>query len=676
MAFGINIDYHGHPKHTFEELLKKYTGVYLCMDDVLQDKEHYVETYQDILDIMKYGFEVKEIREKEISFIFHRGEDPKKKKHTMQLRHFLSNLIFWYPFMECDLAEMLDESFIHNFYHSSMDKDIDFIDDKILPAMEDIDYHTQSRIIDEITHHMTAISEAFSGIYGLGISIYSIIQADKRNPEIGHIMHAKLDPNMQPNEIEDELNKRTNRLIDLFIHDTDNDLKPLFESGNALSKGQFKEIAVMVGLKSDINGTTVPWLINENILVDGLCTPTALYLDGMSGRKALIMSKTKMGEPGAFSKKATTAATPIQLRQDYKKCNTQKYVEYYIRDAMFLKMLDKRYYLDDDGQEKMLHYKKDTHLIGHRVLFRSPCTCASKEGICAYCYGGLYELNRDLFSAGAYAAIKDTEPLGQRVLSSKHLQMTHSDPIVMNDEFYKNFDLYSTDITVRQDMDNDETLYIRIPEVFTEETEDTIDYYCTEFDVVSIGGQTVYKVSENTGAKLYLSPDLLAIYKKAKDKTKPISLESFDDESAVLFNVEVRNAELTRPIKNINALLNTNYKMGCKTIDEVCQAFAEQMLEAGINHNFVHNEMVIRALIRKGTNMLEDPDFGPNGDPEDYTILRLNDALFKNPSPTISLQYGYLKRQLMSPEFYEKDRPSHLDPLFVPQLSSVLPPED
>ena len=182
---GINIDYHGHPKKSFEELLQKYTGVYLCLDDILQDKEHYVETYQDILDIMKYGFENKEIRERPVHFIIHEGDDLKKQGHTLQLRHFLSNMIFWYPFMECDLVELLDETFIHNFYHSSMDKDIDFIDDKILPAMENIDHHTQSRIIDEITHHMTAISEAFSGLYGLGISIYSIIQADKRNPEIG-----------------------------------------------------------------------------------------------------------------------------------------------------------------------------------------------------------------------------------------------------------------------------------------------------------------------------------------------------------------------------------------------------------------------------------------------------------------------------------------------------------
>ncbi len=674
MAIGVDIDYHGHPKSSFEDLIRKYTGVYLCLDDVLQDKKHYIEVYQDLLDILKYAFEVKEVRERPIHFILHHGDDPKKQKYTLELRHFLSNMIFWYAFMECDCYEAIQPCHIHDFRGASLEQNVEFIDNMILPAIEDVDFPTKSRIVEEITHHMTAISQAFAPLFGLGISVYSIIQADKRNPRIGELMHEKLDPTMQPTEIEAELNKRTQELIDLIVEDPDNDLKPLFKSGNALSTGQFKEIAIMIGLKSDINGSTVPYLIKQNILVDGLNSPSAIFLDGMSGRKALIMSKTKMGEPGAFSKKATTAATLVQLRRDYKRCNTQKPITYLIRDAKFLKMLDKRYYYDENGNLKMLDYRKDTDLIGHRIMFRSPCTCASRDGICACCYGGLFELNHDLYSAGAYGAIKITEPLGQHVLSSKHLQMTHSDPIEMSEDFSKLFELYSNDITIRPDADSDEDLYLKLGEVHAEESEDSTEYYCTSFDVVNMAGMRVFHVQENSGAKMYLTPDLLVAYKRAKDK--PIALDSFDDESSVLFNVEVKNKELTRPIKNINSLLNTKYKMGCTTIDEVCQMMAEQQLEAGINYNFVHFEMLIRALIRKGTNVYEEPDFGPNGDPEDYTILRLNDALFKSPSPTISLSYGYLKRQLLSPEFYEKRQPSHLDPLFVTNLAHVLPPDD
>lgn len=680
MGAGISIDYDGHPKESFETLMERYKGVYFFLDDILSSKESLERTYQDLLDILKYKFEEKEVRTMPIYFYIHHGDekdDPKKKKvHKLQIRHFLSNLILWYAFTECDCIEILDDSFIFNFKNASLNDITNYIDDMILPNISDIDYHTQSRIVDEITHHMTAISKAFSPIFGLGVSVYSIIQADKRNPRIGELMHQKLDPNLQPVEIEEELNKRTKELIDLFVADEDNDLKPLFQSGNNLSTGQFKEIAIMIGLKSDINGNTVPHLIDKNILVDGLCTPSAYYLDAMSGRKSLIMSKTKMGEPGAFSKKATTAATAVQLRRDYLKCNTSKPVTYHINDDLFLKMLDSRYYYDDNGDLKMLNYKTDKHLIGHDVMFRSPCTCASKEGICAYCYGGLFELNKDLFSAGAYAAMKVTEPLGQRVLSSKHLQMTHSDPISMSPEFQEQFELYSNDITMKSNAESDEELFIQIPEILKEETEDTVDYYCTYFNVLDFSGKILYPIREESGAKLYLSDQLVALVQKQKDRSKPISLDSFDDDTSVLFNVEVKSQELTRPIKNINRLLNTNDRMGCTTIDEVLQTMAEQQLEADIKYNFVHMEMMIRALIRKGSNVYEEPDFGPNGDPNDYVILRLNDALFKNPSPVISLSYGYLKKQLLSPEFYEKSSNSHLDPLFVSKLSEVIPDDE
>ena len=140
--------------------------------------------------------------------------------------------------------------------------------------------------------------------------------------------------------------------------------------------------------------------------------------------------------------------------------------------------------------------------------------------------------------------------------------------------------------------------------------------------------------------------------------------------------MEIKNKELTRPIKNINKLLNTNDKVGCKTLDEVVQMLGRMKLEAGIKYDFVHGEMMIRELLRKKSNELEFPDWSFNGDWDDYQILRLNDALFKNPSPTISLSYGYLRKQLLSPEFYEKTAVSHLDPLFVENLAEILPDED
>lgn len=113
----------------------------------------------------------------------------------------------------------------------------------------------------------------------------------------------------------------------------------------------------------------------------------------------------KTSVPGAFSKKLNHVATSASyLRKDYEMCNSRFYITYKILDDNFLKLLNGRYYYDERGIMRKLNYKKDKHLIGKMVNFRSPATCASEDGICKYCYGHLYDINKDLFSVGSLAA--------------------------------------------------------------------------------------------------------------------------------------------------------------------------------------------------------------------------------------------------------------------------------
>lgn len=109
-----DINYKDHPLKDFDTLLSVYgTKKILIIDDVLHDKESYRSTYQDLLDICKYGYEKKEIREMKIKFKFHRED---LKSHSLQLRHLLSNLVLWYGFMEADTSDIMDETYIHEFY--------------------------------------------------------------------------------------------------------------------------------------------------------------------------------------------------------------------------------------------------------------------------------------------------------------------------------------------------------------------------------------------------------------------------------------------------------------------------------------------------------------------------------------------------------------------------------
>lgn len=667
----MKINYYDKPGESLEGLLTKYAPpITILVEELTSSPIGFRYVYQDLLDILKWAFEVKKIRTKKIQFVFHKDD---KKVHTMQIRHFLSNMILWQAFIEMDCQNILDASYIFDFEHFNIDEISAYIDDKILPNHKG-DFASRNKTVDEICYHITAISNAFCLLMGMSISIYDIQEAEKRNPEMSEIIFGGIDPALQPVEVEEELNRRTKKLIAIFSEDKMmNSLKPLFLSGKNLSNDQFKEMLVKIGLKSDINGNTIPVTIDANLMITGLNKPSYAYINSLSGRKALILTKTAISSPGAFGKKLNHLATSASyLRSDYEPCDSVHFVDYHIRDDLFLKTLNGRYYYNERGELHILSYSRDKHLIGKIVPFKSPCTCSSDDGICCQCYGELFDINRDLFSCGSLSSTKLSEPLGQRVLSSKHSQVTDSNMISFNKDFDGLFELLSSEISLKEDAESDEQLFIILDDVHTEEGEDGDNFFVTDFHVVNLAGKTIYHVGEEHGASMYLSDQLLALYRKTKDKSKPISLDNFDSDGDVLFTVEIKNKELTDPIKVIQKLINSNDRLGTKSISELCQAFAENLISIGIKYDLVHAECVVRSLLRKKSNELEFPDWSRAGDPNDFQIMRLNKALFKNPSAIVSLSYGFLRKQLISPELYSKSAPSHLDTLFVSKLSDYI----
>ena len=234
----MNIDYYSKPEESLESLLDKYSlDMYLIMDDVLSDFKGYEMIYQNLIDIMKWGFEIEEIRHRPIHFKFRKKD---KKMYELPMNNFISNLIVWYPFIEMDQVDALDESFIFDFSHYTMNDIVSYLDDKVFPLYEG-DFHSKNKICDEVFHNIRAIANAFCLLMGMSVSMYDIMKAEEQSPEISEIIFGKIDPNLQPMEIEQELDRRASRLIELFSQ-IDCDLKPLLVSGKNVSKGQFKEI--------------------------------------------------------------------------------------------------------------------------------------------------------------------------------------------------------------------------------------------------------------------------------------------------------------------------------------------------------------------------------------------------------------------------------------------------
>ena len=261
----MKINYYDKPEDDLETLLEKYNPnkMFLIMDDVLSDPRGYELVLQQLIDIMKLGFEVEEIRHRPINFKFHRSD---KKMLQLPANNFISNLVIWYAFMEMERTDVLNEEYILDFSRPNTIKLItDYMEDMIFPLFEG-DFHSKNKLCDEIFHNIRAISNAFCLLMGMSISMYDIWQAEEQNPEISEIIFGKIDPSLQPTEIEQELDRRAGRLMELFSQ-IDCDLKPLLVSGKNISKGQFKEIRLILNSLLILRNTEKPEMVTSRLLV-------------------------------------------------------------------------------------------------------------------------------------------------------------------------------------------------------------------------------------------------------------------------------------------------------------------------------------------------------------------------------------------------------------------------
>ena len=85
------------------------------------------------------------------------------------------------------------------------------------------------------------------------------------------------------------------------------------------------------------------------------------------------------------------------------------------------------------------------------------------------------------------------------------------------------------------------------------------------------------------------------------------SLDDIEDDET-LFTIEVKNKELTEPLKIFTKLLNNTDHMGAKNLREFCQIFAEKLMQMNINYEYefsVHLYVIPPPKVRGG-NRLRD----------------------------------------------------------------------
>ena len=96
------IDYYSPPLISWEKLKATYLNpkLVLVIHEIMKSEDTFTVIFQDLLDIMKYKFEIEEYRKKKIKIRF--TSDENEKPRSIEIRHLLSNMILWRPFIEMD----------------------------------------------------------------------------------------------------------------------------------------------------------------------------------------------------------------------------------------------------------------------------------------------------------------------------------------------------------------------------------------------------------------------------------------------------------------------------------------------------------------------------------------------------------------------------------------------
>lgn len=705
--------------------------------DTLQEKTAYISEYMTPIgkydktielfaNNLLYGFEHKEFRDFPICFKFR--NDPDEEAKWLPYRVFIINMIFWRPQVCLDPDALCDEHIIPPSMAPKAGPKLlkDYIDSKYatkynrhIPIYPNLRADEIADILNEVFGETTFILQQtvgkFSNFFGLSANIEIFKDLSDRNPEFNELMHLRLDEQKQPSEIEKDIKDARQSMVDLVIRDDRfNPLKPLMAT-NSLNIKQVGDMVISPALKPNFNGTTIPHVINTNYLAGGgLRNMIDYYIVAISGRKAAMINNEFMGKTGHLLILIAICTARATLSKTCLDCNTINPIPIEIKSEKHLvKMNGRRYKYMGERKYRILDANKDKHLIGQTLEFRSPITCACKDGICRECYGELYYTNIDNEVTGIYSATVVMNPVVQGILSAKHHQTTNTTPIVFNELFDEFFKLASTDVIIDVNENLDITEYclvIRRDDIMTTDDEDldldfekktkrrkkkkssdddelgmdgdegslelSMRYYVTKFQVVKdlhTKGKTpvYYDFEEKDKKELFIHDDFINKMIPDEDeygKYRYIELEDINPDEFI-FLLDVENNELTKPMKEIQKVLNNKDHAGCSSYEEMANKMLDLMIASELKAVSVHAEMIIRELVRRKTNVLRRPDFSKLIMNRDIELMTINSALKKNPSITTSLSTPYLKDQLVNlMETFDKTAASIFDPLFKPNL--------
>ena len=589
------------------------------------------------------------------------------------------NLMMWS--MMCAVNEPIKS--VHLFFPENITKkeikayiDNVFIDKyrKIIPFI------TLNNIIDNAIGKFRDLRD-FQMYLSNSLSLEDTIDLMNLSEEFNDTVHFNID-GIQLEDVKDRGMEQTMKQIDI-IKNSDHCLRDSFRTGEGINAKQYREVAVNIGTKPDGQGGVFTHPITHSFMNGGLQNPEEICIDSSGSRVAQILSKTNVGTSGEFARKLelNNQDTFLNPDPDYV-CDTQNFEEVLIDSETKLNMFDLRYYRENpQGVDKLLEAKRDKHLIGRTLYFRSPMTCASAargRGICYKCYGDLAYVNKEV-NIGQIAAEGLSSIYTQILLSAKHLLESLIIKMKWNKEFYDIFKVEFNTISIKTDglKSYKDWKLIIDEDIKCEDEMDDIayNYYINSFTIRTADG-TEIRIHTEESDNLYFVPEIYDFVTNPKNKGVDIIDDNIEVDMVqlldfdILFIVEIRNNELSRTMNNIKKLIDNKSVIAEHDRNSILKSFIDTNVSGGIKLNSVHFEILLMNQIRHITDDLELPDWTIPNAP--YRMLPLSKALQNNRSITVRLECANIAKAFLDPNNDNLHKASISDLYFMEQPQEFL----
>lgn len=651
-----------------QRIVKEVTSEIFILEDHMGNTSEYKNFIAFFYERMKQGFEVEEFRRAPIRFKIHKDDE---KVYDQSFTKFIVILKFLYPFVKADAVREIRDKHIVDCTLMNSKYITNYINKYIVPMYTFMGMRKTNAMICDMLFELSKISTDFSIIIGNTVSIYGFMDLAKASPRFNELIHTKLDPRMQPSEIEEYLNKLTDEEMNIIMN-TDCELRSQIYSSNMYSPKQLREVTISGGLKPGVGDDTMAVPINSNLLVGGYKTIKDHFISAKGGRKPYILNNSVMGTTGYFSNKCRLLVSDIVLSHDNKPCNSVNLLKIELKTEDHFKRYLGRMFYDKTKDKFVPLSEKHNYLIGEFIYVKSPITCNHPDGICPYCYGPiLYNKNQNIM-VGAYAAAKEMNPINQKVLSSKHVMVTDSSIIAFNDEFNDYFIISSNGVMLKQSEEyGDFEIRIDRNKMMTVDSYDSssISYYIEGFEVVSERLGISIEIRETQENVLFITPefeDVIDEYNESNSRIISVPFEALSDLDSI-FVIAIENEALVKPLYDIMSVLDVDKARvanGITDINSLVQVMIDLNIKADINLQAVHVETMLRPMIRSVNDNLVRPNFAKIVTPKDYRMLTVSRALEKHQSVLIGLSHEQLSRQLNDPDTYRKSGTSFVDPFF------------